>query len=407
MIRSCFLWCKHVVYAVAVLAIVVCLAEIGLRVYDSATAQVTRCELYDRGLVCKSWFLHHTLKPSRNFGVKNPDTGQRVRIAVNGMGLRGPEPVVPKPAGTFRILCLGDDATFAQGVAESETFCALLQAELGGENSAAAIEVINAGVPDYCPLLSYLQYRHELLSLQADLVILNFDMSDVADDYQVRRYAVMSPEGAPVNCPHPALDMPRGAPRQNRDCSLLLPQFARQKLNVLLAERTLGEKSRSIESPRCRYLWLEDQPPDWTIHVSQALSPLANLADLTRVSGARLVVVACPAPWQVSASASNGEGVRELAGVGQDTAFRSRRPFQTIGEFCQSRQISFCDLSDTFVQASEPDQLYFKNTAALSPDGHALYAHELAEFLRRQLPSASPAGRDYAPLSPQARLPQR
>ena len=64
-------------------------------------------------------------------------------------------------------------------------------------------------------------------------------------------------------------------------------------------------------------------------------------------------------------------------------------------------------LSDTFVQASEPDQLYFKNTAALSPDGHALYAHELAEFLRRQLPSASPAGRDYAPLSPQARLPQR
>src|SRR5262249_2859543 len=149
MIRSCFLWCKHVVYAVAVLALVVCLAEIGLRVYDSATAQVTRCELYDRGLVCKSWCLHDTLKPSRSFGVTDPDTGQRVGIAGNGMGLRGPEPVVPKPAGTYRILCLGDDTTFAQGVAESETFCALLQAELGGPNSPAPIEVINAGVPDY------------------------------------------------------------------------------------------------------------------------------------------------------------------------------------------------------------------------------------------------------------------
>src|SRR5262249_50409150 len=200
------------------------------------------------------------------------------------------------PAGTYRILCLGDDATFAQGVAESETFCALLQAELGGENSTTPIEVINAGVPDYCPLLSYLQYRHELLSLQADLVILNFDMSDVADDYQVRRYAVMSPEGAPLNCPHPALEMSRGTPRQSREYSLLLPQFARQKLNVLLAERTLGEKSRSIESPRCRYLWLEDQPPDWTVHIGQALSPLANLADLARLSGPLLLIPPLPPP---------------------------------------------------------------------------------------------------------------
>jgi hypothetical protein len=407
MIRSCFLWCKHVIYAVAVLALLACLAEIGLRVYDSATAQVTRRELYDRGLVCKSWFLHHTLKPSRNFAVKNPDTGQRVRIAVNGMGLRGPEFAVPKPAGTYRILCLGDDSTFAQGVAEGETFCAALQAELAGQNASAPIEVINAGVPDYCPLLSYLQYRHELLSLQADLVILNFDMSDIADDYQVRRYAVMSSEGAPLNCPHPALEMPRGASRQDREGALLLPQFARQKLNVLLAERTLGEKSRSIESPRCRYLWLEDQPPDWTVHIGQALSPLAHLAELARASGARLVVAACPAPWQVSASASNGEGVREQAGVAHDALFRSRRPFQTIADFCQSRQIPFYDLSDTFVQASEPEQLYLKNAAALSPDGHALYARELAGFLRQQLPAAAPAGRDYAPLSPQARLPQR
>jgi hypothetical protein len=407
MIRSCFLWCKHLVYAVAVLALVACLAEIGLRVYDSATAQVTRRELYDRGLVCKSWFLHHTLKPSRNFAIKSPDTGQRIRIAVNSLGLRGSEPVVPKPVGTYRVLCLGDDSTFAQGVAENETFCAVLQAELARQMPPSAIEVVNDGVPDYCPLLSFLQYRHDLLSLQPDLVILSFDMSDVADDYLLRRYTVMSSEGIPLSCAHPALEMPRAAAKAGREGALLLPQFARQQLNALLAERILSEKSRSIESPRCRYLWLDDQPPDWSIHIIQALSPLQHLAELSQAGGVQLVVAACPAPWQVSATASNGAGVREQAGVAGDAVLRSRRPFQTIADFCQARQIPFCDVSPAFVQSSEPAQLYLKNAAAFSPEGHALYAREIASFLRQQLSHAAPASPEYSPLPPQARLPQR
>ncbi|MGE5191519.1 MAG: hypothetical protein ACM3U2_03390 [Deltaproteobacteria bacterium] len=407
MIRSCFLWCKHLTYAVAVLALVACLAEVGLRVYDSATAQVTRRELYDRGFVCKSWFVHHTLKPSHNFAVKSPDTGQRIRLAVNSLGLRGPEPAVPKPPGTCRVLCLGDDSTFAQGIPEVETFCAVLQAELAGKRPGSAVEVVNAGVPDYCPLLSYLQYRHALLALQPDLVILNFDMSDIADDYLLRRHAVMDAAGAPLSCAHPALELPRAAGKQGAEGALLLPQFARQQINALLAERILGEKSRSIESPRCRYLWLEDQPPDWSIHISQALSPVGHLAELARSSGARLVVAACPAPWQVSAAASNGAEVREQAGVSQGAVYRSRRPFQTIADFCQARQIPFCDVSPAFVRAEQPERLYLMNAAAFSPDGHALYARQLAEFVRRELPMPGPAGTEYPPFAPQARLPER
>ena len=407
MIRSCFLWCKHLVYAVAVLALVACLAEIGLRVYDSATAQVTRRDLYDRGIVCKSWFVHHALKPSHNFAVKSPDTGERIRIAVNSLGLRGPEPLIPKPSGTVRIVCLGDDSTFAQGIPEAQTFCALLQAELAGKGVAAPLEVINAGVPDYCPLLSYLQYRHELLALQPDLVILNFDMSDVADDYIVRRIAVMSTAGVPLSCSHPALELPRAARKQETDSALLVPQFVRQQINTVLAERTLGEKSRTIESPHCRYLWLEDQPPDWSVHISQALSPLGHLADLARSSGARLVVAACPAPWQVSAAASSGLQVRERAGVPQDALFRSRGPFQTVAEYCQSHGIPFCDVWGAFTAASEPEQLYLQNAAELSTEGHALYAYQLAAFVRLQLPRPLPVTPDYPALAPQARLPQR
>src|SRR5437870_6885360 len=107
MIRAPLLWLKHLFYALCVLALICSLAEVGLRVYDSATAQVTRRDLYDRGMVCKSWFVHHTNKPSRVFAVKSPDTRERVRISVNSLGLRGKEPAIPKPAGVYRIVCLG------------------------------------------------------------------------------------------------------------------------------------------------------------------------------------------------------------------------------------------------------------------------------------------------------------
>jgi hypothetical protein len=405
MIRSCFLWCKHLVYAVIVLATLACLLEVGLRVYDSATAQVTRRDLYDRGMTCKSWFVHHTLKPSHQYSVKNPDSGQRVRVAVNSLGLRGHEPVVPKPRSTFRIICLGDDSTIACSTADTETFCAVLQGQLAGR-IGSSVEVINAGIPDYCPLLSYLQFRHELLALQPDLIVLNFDMSDVADDYQLRRYASLGRDGAPLSCPHPALEMPRQG-KSAHEGVLLFPQFARQKLNGLLADKTLGGKSRSIESPKCRYLWLEDQPPDWSIYIAQALSPLKHLDDLTRAGATRLIVAACPAPWQVSSQASSGEGVRDAAGISPDACFKSRRPFETIAEFCRTHEIPFCDVSGKFAQDGAPDRLYLNNAALFSPEGHALYGKELADFILRQLPGLEPGSLDYSNPQPQAQMSPR
>ena len=406
MIRSCFLWCKHVVYAVLALALIGCFAEVALRVYDSATAQVTRRDLYDRGMLCKSWFVHHTLKPAHAFAAKNPDTGQRIRIAINSLGTRGAEPAIPRPSGLLRLVCLGDDATFAPAIAENETFTARLEAELGAL-APAGVEVLNAGVPDYCPLLSYLQYRHQLMPLEPDLIVFTFDMSDVSDDYQLRRHAVMTQDGTPLCCAHPALELRGASGKPRQECVFLTPEFARQQVNRILADRVLGEKSRSIESAHCRYLWLEDQPPDWSIYVTQALGPLHHLDELARSSGARLVVAALPAPWQISASASSGPGVREKAGVGADACFKSRRPFETVAEFCRTHQIPFCDVSESFAAQNKAERLFLDNSPALSSAGHALYARELAGFVRAQLIQASPGASGGTSLPPQARLPPR
>src|SRR4029453_17992017 len=98
----------------------------------------------------------------------------------NSFGLRSAEVAVPKPAGTFRILLLGDSFTFGFRAADEMVFARKLEQRLRADGFLS-VEVVNAGVLSYCPLLEYLQYRHQLHALEPDLVILNFDMSDVQD----------------------------------------------------------------------------------------------------------------------------------------------------------------------------------------------------------------------------------
>ena len=49
---------------------------------------------------------------------------------VNSQGFRGATVEKPKPADTFRIVCLGDSQTFGNGVSEGESWPAAFDAEL-------------------------------------------------------------------------------------------------------------------------------------------------------------------------------------------------------------------------------------------------------------------------------------
>ena len=88
----------------------------------------------------------------------------------------------------YRILCLGDESTLAAQTRAKDTFCGRL-AEMLAAKSPVQIEVVNAGCPEYGPLLSFLRLRHALLVLAPDLVVYNFDMSDIVDDHRCRRSA--------------------------------------------------------------------------------------------------------------------------------------------------------------------------------------------------------------------------
>jgi len=407
MIRTPLRWFKQLAAALVLLAGVVCCAEISLRVYDSYSGQVTRSRVYDRGLICKSWFVHHELKPLQRLRLPNPDGDGEVVLNTNRLGLRGPERAIPKPPGVYRVLCLGDERTLAVGVDEADTFCVRLQ-ELLQTRSQARIEVINAGVPGYCPLLCCLLLEHKLLVLQPDLVILNFDMSDIADDYRYRRYAEMGDDGRPLACSHPGLEMrpPLGQPEANG--KFLLPLWTKQNLGWLWTEKVLPPSPRGIDTPTGMYLWLEDEPPDWSMYIQQAMMPMESLRQLSEKAYAQFVVACAPAPWQVAADASDGEQVRERAGVPQGVVYRSTIPFETLASFLGERRIAFCDASPEFRASEEGAGLFLRNRAALSPAGHALYARTLAAFVIRNLRGAwGPMGSPGDSSEPAAGYPGR
>ena len=87
--------------------------------------------------------LYWTLKPNQNCYTK---IGHKP-VRVNSHGTRGREFTPEKPAGTFRILSLGDSRTFGWGLAEEETYSAQLEKLLQDKaGNRLKIEVINAGV---------------------------------------------------------------------------------------------------------------------------------------------------------------------------------------------------------------------------------------------------------------------
>jgi len=383
MIRFRLLFLKHIVYALIALLVVIAGLELGLRLHDSFAAASANSSMDEWGLSVPSATAHHALRPLATWIEHNPDTGAAVPITTNSFGLRGDEPVVPKPNKVFRIVCLGDERLLAPQTAAAETFCARLQSLLQ-TRTTFRVEVVNAGVPGYCPLLSYLQVRHSLLSLQADLFILNFDMSDVSDDHRYRRQTQMDGSSTPLACPHADLSMPGLRRKRSFLERLRIVQWSICQLRRLPLGTAQPDDRRDIDIPESRYAWLKDDPPDWSVYIEQALSPIEQLHQTSAQVYGRFFLATYPKPWQVSGSASRD--VRASLGIATGRVYRSRRPFDLLAKFAAERGIPFCDASSAFAQSEHPDKLYMTKTERFSPRGHELYARVLARFIFEHVP---------------------
>ncbi|MBM3984103.1 MAG: hypothetical protein FJ296_00200, partial [Planctomycetes bacterium] len=125
--------------------------------------------------------------PRPNLDASRP--GSDLVFTQNSLGFRGPDVVMPKPPGTYRVACLGGSTT--QGLDtedDSQTWPARLQFHLQEQIPADSpyqrVEVINAGAASYTSMESFINLKTRLLPLDLDLVV---DYDSVNDTQVVMR----------------------------------------------------------------------------------------------------------------------------------------------------------------------------------------------------------------------------
>lgn len=105
-----------------------------------------------------------------------------VPVQINSKGLRDREYAYEKPAGTYRILVIGDSFAFGWGVTFEKTFPKRLEAMLRSRNHQtreyAAIEVINAGIGNYNTAQELAWLRQEGVKYGPDEVLLAYYLND-------------------------------------------------------------------------------------------------------------------------------------------------------------------------------------------------------------------------------------
>ena len=363
----------NLLFVVALGFTLIGLVESAFVLYDMFTGHSLSARMTpDLELGIRSWTFHHAMRP----GYDIPP------VRTNSFGLRSPEVAVPKRPGTYRILLLGDSFTFGFRAAGDVVFARKLE-RLLRDRGNPSVEVVNAGVLSYCPLLEYLQYRDTLSVLEADLVILNFDMSDVQDHLEYSRSAVFSPEGEPLFVTEPSLRTPPGFPR------LLSFEWVRRHVLALTRKRQSTLEGSPFARDIDRYIWALDGGPEMDREVQSTLAPILSLAALLRHQGIPFVLATYPQPWQVSADATPLPPVREQYNIGYNRVHLNDRAFRKVEAFASSHGIAFVNATSAFRSASRPADLFMAGDFHFTPRGHALYAEVLAAHIASR--SGSPA----------------
>ncbi|MFA5356366.1 MAG: hypothetical protein WC301_03040 [Candidatus Omnitrophota bacterium] len=99
-------------------------------------------------------------------------------ISINSDGFRGPEYPVKKPAGTFRIIMLGDSETFSFMLSEKDSLPAQLETLLNQDPLPVKYEVLNFGVEGYSTLQELEMFKKKGMKYEPDLIILNYVLND-------------------------------------------------------------------------------------------------------------------------------------------------------------------------------------------------------------------------------------
>ena len=311
----------------------------------------------------------------------------------NSKGLRGPEIPYEKPAGTYRVLVLGDSFTEGYTVEFADLFSEILRGKLADATSAR-VEMVNAGTGGYSNDQELLFFRTEGRRYQPDLVLVLYCANDAPmntktyyntwDRGQKPRFSLVNGELVQDHQPRKTWDRAEEAgkdlARKEHDYKksfefwkpdtwflhrlvrhALARRQGRRPPDGMLADGSGSDPSAPPSAPGA----YRGRVEEWDL--TEAL--LGQIQREAAEVGAKFLVFNIPEKGEVYAATPPAHPVEE-----------------NLRELCRRRDLPLVPAVEAFrrqaaLLAKEGRRLYWKKDAHWTPEGHRLAAELIARHL--------------------------
>ena len=353
----------RLIAAIVLLALGVCAVEVGLRV-SRVRSRVTTPASATVGeqITSPDQTTFIRVRPLLDLKLTTL-AGRQLVIRTNELGIRGPTVQIPKPRGTYRILCLGSGDTFGMGIDQRETFPHLLQSELALQ-TRLSVEVINAGCPGAGPLANLLRLRQRFVALQPDLVIVNLKPEDLILDDSVRGTLRLDETGTPAYAVHPTFAATSSDIVNGLCNELLIADWSVEKCGEFF-----GLHREALTSPQ-----VSAQP----FSAQQRFASIHQVFEIVSGIYGSTVVSISPSAWSLEPRIGKEDSMNPLA--------LERDLRATLGSADLLRRIAVHNSTVEFQNDSDPRRLFSPRTGYFSVEGNRLHGASLARFLVGVIP---------------------
>jgi len=364
-------WLRRSLLLVGAVVAVLALAELAL-------AWIRPQPTFDRVLRSNlaifepSDFLPYRLRPASSGALVQEEFETTVHI--NSHGYRGPEFQTPKPAGTRRVLAIGDSFTFGWGVEDDETYPARLDEALGED-----VEVINAGfAAGYYPDTYYVYLREYGLALEPDLIVIGFYVGNDIDHDRVHEneWTESTEDGLPVRVRSTTTQFVDGFRFPIRmPWPYRYPVLRNSHLVHALVR--LGKQRPETEPVEYfnHFIYRADYLPRTREAVGKVQRLLGETHELASAAGVPLVVVLIPAREQILPEAHPFERFEYMQGHELD------KPQRLFVKSFEKRGIHAIDLLPAMRAKAREEELYFPKDRHWNRAGCDFAAQRIAEGL--------------------------
>lgn len=336
---------------------------------------------------------HHV--PGASGWMRRPEF--EVEMRINAEGLRDRSYPLDRQPGGWRLLLFGDSFVEGWGVRGEDAVSSRLEARLQAGAGGAPVEAINFGVAGYGTDQELLLFEQSGRRYRPDQVLLFFYANDLINNasdrgigsergykprFRVDRTGRLRLSGVPVKRSR-FWDGPGSWPWRHR-----LDGYLRERLHVYALARKSLSRNEVPEGARQRFydvLYGAGEGPGGDRHWRLTAEILRAFRESVSRAGAELILVYVPAIVQIEDE--NWRMKRDLFGlIGE---FDLDKPNRRLAAEAARHGIPLLDLAPGFRKHAGHRRLYYEESH-WTPEGHALAARLVADYLLRRRPEVSP-----------------